>query len=399
MIPAVAPRYGGPSQAVIELCRALENKQVEAEICATDADGPARLPVELGKMVNYRGVRCHFFPHGWSESFKFSRSMGHWLDENVGAYDVLHIHAVFAHATYAAARAARRTAMPYIVRPLGTLEPWSMSQKPVRKRIAWRFLFRDVLEQAELIHYTTEQEREFTEHSLALDRGIVIPNGVDESLLDVCPTGQFRKAHDIPADAPFLLTLSRLHPKKGLDLLLKVFSALKSQGQLAAWHLVVAGDGQAEYVRRLRELVRGTSAEAFVHWTGWLDGESKSAALAEADLFVLSSFQENFGIGAVEAMACGTPVLLSRQVGLAPDILAKRAGWIVNLDAAGLANGLADAVRDPDELSERGAAARALVRERFTWPRIAEECVGMYKKILSQRKQSVVYHEPVADCR
>lgn len=191
--------------------------------------------------------------------------------------------------------------------------------------------------------------------------------------------------------------MSRLHPKKGIDLLLKAFVDLQAQGQLVAWHLVVAGDGQANYVEGLRKIVRGTGSEAAVHWVGWLEGAAKLEALAEADLFVLRSFQENFGIGAVEAMACGTPVLLSRQVGLASEVLAAGAGWVIDLDAAGLRAGLAKATSAQSELSARGIAARALARERFTWPRIADEWAVAYNKLSLGRHESVVTHEHVVN--
>jgi glycosyltransferase involved in cell wall biosynthesis len=385
VIPAVAPRYGGPSQAVIEMCLALLRAGVDVELCATDADGKGRLDVELGKPTLYRGVRTHFFRRDRSEAFKFSRSMDHWLDGNIAGYDIVHIHAVFSHATHAAARACRRHRVPYIVRPLGTLEPWSMQQKRPRKLIAWHFFFRRVLLEASAVHYTTEQERELTERSLKLSGGIVIPNGVDEELLEVQASGKFRGQHGIPADAPFVLTLSRLHPKKGIDLLLNAFIDLKAQNKLAEWHLVVAGDGEADYVEGLRRIARGTAAESAVHWVGWLEDAAKFEALAEADLFVLSSFQENFGIGAVESMACGAPVLLSRQVGLALEVRNAGAGWVVNLNGAGLRDGLAEATDNPTELATRGTAARELVRERFTWPRIAAEWTAVYERLSLRR--------------
>ncbi len=398
VIPAVAPCYGGPSQAVIEMCLALQRADLDVELSTTDADGNGHLAVELDKPSLYHGVRTHFFRRDRSEAFKFSRSLQRWLDENVARYDVVHIHAVFSHATYTAAQACRRHQVPYIVRPLGTLEPWSMQQKRPRKLVAWHLLFRRVLHEAAAVHYTTEQERELTEQSLGLNKGIIIPNGVDESLLAVEPNGKFRSEHGIPADAPIILSLSRLHPKKGIDLLLKAFLELRTQGQLAGWHLVVAGDGERQYVERLREIARGTGFEAAVHWVGWLEGEAKSAALAESDLFALSSFQENFGIGAVEAMACGTPVLLSQQVGLASEVLAAGAGWVVNLDAAGLRVGLAEAATSSAELATRGAAARALVRERFTWSRIAEEWSAAYGKILAAEKSRGLTHEHTVNC-
>jgi glycosyltransferase involved in cell wall biosynthesis len=386
VIPAVAPRYGGPSQVVVEMCLALQHAGVDVELCATDADGNGRLDVELGKPTLYRGVRTHFFGRDRSEAFKFSRSMDHWLEGNIAGYDIVHIHSVFSHATHAAARACRRHRVPYIVRPLGTLEPWSMQQKRLRKLIAWHLFFRHVLLEASAVHYTTEQERELTERSLRLSGGIVIPNGVDEELLEVQANGKFRQRHGIPADAPFVLTLSRLHPKKGLDLLLNAFIDLKAQNKLAVWHLVVAGDGEADYVKGLRRIARGTAAESAIHWVGWLEDAAKFEALAEADLFVLSSLQENFGISAVESMACGTPVLLSRQVGLALEVCNAGAGWVVNLKGDGLRNGLVEAADNSTELAIRGDGARELVRERFTWPRIAGEWTAVYEKLSLERE-------------
>jgi len=213
-----------------------------------------------------------------------------------------------------------------------------------------------------------------------------IPNGVDEELLEVQASGEFRKRHGIPANAPFVLTLSRLHPKKGIDLLLSAFVGLKTQNKLAEWHLVVAGDGEVDYVERLRRIARGTAAESAVHWVGWLENAAKFEALAEADLFVLSSFQENFGIGAVESMACGSPVLLSHQVGLAPVVCNAGAGWVVNLDGDGLRNSLVEVAGNSTELATRGDAARELVRERFTWPRIACEWTAVYERLSSKRE-------------
>jgi glycosyltransferase involved in cell wall biosynthesis len=398
VIPAVAPRYGGPSQAVIEMCLALQHAGVDVELCTTDADGDGRLTVELNKPSIYRGVRTHFFRRDRSEAFKFSQSMKQWLDNNVAHYDIVHIHAVFSHSTHAAARACQRHHVPYIVRPLGTLEPWSMQQKRPRKLLAWHLVFHRVLDGAAAVHYTTEQERALTEQSLHLHNGIILPNGVDGALLTIEPTKTFRARHGIPADEPVMLALSRLHPKKGIEMLLTVFIDLRNRGKLTSWHLAIAGDGDADYVEKLRSMTRGTSVEAAVHWVGWLEGTAKREALAEADLFVLSSYQENFGIGAVEAMACGTPVLLSRQVGLASEVLAAGAGWVIDLNVRGLSNDLVEATSNPTELVVRGAAGRSLVRKRFTWPAIADQWTTAYERLVSGSDESVVAHKHVVNC-
>jgi glycosyltransferase involved in cell wall biosynthesis len=243
---------------------------------------------------------------------------------------------------------------------------------------------RRALSQAAAIHYTTEQERNGTESAFGLQRGIVIPNGVTEDLAQTLRPPS--------AEPPTLLALSRIHPKKGLDLLLRVFVELKIENQLTGWHLVIAGDGEHQYVESLQNFARNTAAEPFVQWTGWLEGDAKLSAMKTANLFVLSSHQENFGIGVLEAMACGTPVLVSNRVGLATDIQKARAGWVVNLDEKGLRAGLIEACSAAGELKQRGAAARTLVQERFTWPRIAAEWISRYESILAQTpKPSLIY--------
>src|SRR5205085_1067284 len=126
VIPSVAPRYGGPSRAVVDMCRALRGGGVDTLIATTDADGEGRLAVELGRHTLFKDVPAIFFSRQWSEAYKYSRPLAHWLDAHVGDFDVVHIHAVFSHACLAAAKACRKRGVPYVVRPLGTLDPWSL---------------------------------------------------------------------------------------------------------------------------------------------------------------------------------------------------------------------------------------------------------------------------------
>src|SRR5216683_7337951 len=123
VIPSVAPRYGGPSNAVLAMCRALGRKGVDVLIATTDADGEGRLPVEHGRVTSYGGTPAIFFPRQWSEAFKYSHPLAHWLDQHVADFDAVHVHAVFSHACLAAGQACRRAGVPYVVRPLGTLDP------------------------------------------------------------------------------------------------------------------------------------------------------------------------------------------------------------------------------------------------------------------------------------
>ena len=145
VIPSIAPRYGGPSSAVVGMSNALQHAGVAVQIATTDADGPTRLRVPHGTSVEWAGVPTVFFPRQWSESFKYSRPLAGWLTDHVAGFDVVHIHAVFSHACLAAASACRRRRVPYIVRPLGTLDPWSLQQKTVKKQVLWHFGVRSML--------------------------------------------------------------------------------------------------------------------------------------------------------------------------------------------------------------------------------------------------------------
>jgi glycosyltransferase involved in cell wall biosynthesis len=385
VIPAVADRYGGPSRAVLEMCRALEERGVETLIATTDADGAGRLPVPLGRPTRYRDLTVVFFPRRFGEGLKYSGPLARWLDAHVSDFDVAEIHAVFSHACLAAARASRRHGVPYVVRPLGTLDPRGLRRKFVRKRVVWYSSARSMLREAAAVHYTTREERELAETTLGLERGVVIPLGVDASLFEVGP-GAFRVRHPELREQPYVLTLSRLDPVKGIELLLDAFGRLPAGTESTRWQLVVAGTGDTDYVQSLR--ARAARANAPVHFVGWLEAADRVGALREAGLLAAPSIQESFGLAVVEAMACGVPVLVSDQLHLAKDIEDAGAGWVIPLDATAIARALAHALGDASQRVARGRAGRALVRARFEWSGIAAELEGLYARLASRGRWS-----------
>jgi len=381
VIPSVAPRYGGPSLAVVQMCRALRGVGVDPLIATTDADGPGRLPVPLARVTDYQGVPVIFFSRQWTESFKYSAPLSAWLRKHVAEFDLVHIHAVFSHACLAAASACRRWSVPYLVRPLGTLDPWSLRQKRLRKWLLWHAWVEGMLRAAAVIHYTSEEERRLSEGLLGLDRGAVIPLGVDDVLLSDPPPQHFRGRHPELGEAPYVLLLSRLHFKKGVELLLRAYLDLVREPEFAHWHLVIAGDGDAAYVQSLERLAARDGRGGSVLFTGWLAGSEKTAALRGAALFVLPSRQENFGLAAVEAMVCGVPVLVSSQVNLAEEIKVAGAGWVAALERRALAVALAEALSDEVERHRRGGEGRQLVLRRFTWPTVVRELMALYRTV------------------
>src|ERR1051325_10743542 len=125
VIPSVSERSGGPATAIVPMCRALMREGIEVLLVTTDAG----LPESNGSVLDYKGVPAKFFRLQLGESFKYSRPMADWLNANIKTFDLAHVHAIFNHSSVAAARACREAGVPYVIRPLGTLEPWSMTQK------------------------------------------------------------------------------------------------------------------------------------------------------------------------------------------------------------------------------------------------------------------------------
>ncbi len=384
VIPAVAPRYGGPSQVVFAMCKALMEKGVETLIATTDADGPQRLPVEMGRPIDYRGVPVIFFPRQYSEALKYSRPLARWINQHARQFDVAHIAAVFSHASFAAAHACRLHHVPYIIRPLGSLATWSMRQKPWRKRIMWHIAAKRMLHRSAAIHFTSREEQRQAANRFHLRQSVVIPLGVHESLFhhDLRVAGQhFRQRHPTLGSHPFVLALARLHPVKQIELLIHAFLDLPPRADLQTWKLVIAGDGQPAYVKALQALVRQRGGEAAVLFTGWLDGIEKRTVLQEAGLLAQTSLHENFGLSIVEAMASGTPVLVSPQVNLSEDIQRAHAGWVTPSERHAVCRTLEAVLGQPDERRIRGLAGQAFVRQHYAWPHVAEQLIHLYQSI------------------
>jgi glycosyltransferase involved in cell wall biosynthesis len=378
VIPAVAARYGGPSSAVVGMCRALRDVGVETLVATTDADGPSRLDVPYGRPVDRDGVPMIFFRRALSEAFKWSGGLSRWLSRHVADFDAVHVHAVFSHSSIAAGRAARRHAVPYIVRPLGTLDPWSLERRPVEKRALLRLGVRSLIDGAAAMHYTSADEMRLAERAVSpRAAGVVIPIGIDDAYFQ-------RMAPSTGNDTPYVLSLSRLDPKKGLDVLIEAFHSCAATLPDGRARLIIAGDGDPAMVERLRALASAGPGKSRVDFVGWVSGARKLELVRGASVFALTSHQENFGISVAEAMAAGAPALVTPGVNLGADIERAAAGWVVPQNARAVSAALVQALSDRAEREKRGAHARELA-EAFRWTRVAEALGALYEGVARPR--------------
>jgi glycosyltransferase involved in cell wall biosynthesis len=290
----------------------------------------------------------------------------------------VHVEALWEEIQHQGAKIAHRLRVPYVISPHGMLDPWSLSQSRLKKQIYMALRLRRDLNRASALHFTTSIERDLTTPLKLKPPAIVEPNGVDLREFDALPArGAFRARHPQIGERPMVLFLSRVHPKKGLDLLVPAFAAAAPPSAV----LVIAGpdsDGYAEQVRASAE--RAGIGERII-FTGMLRGRDRLEPMVDADLFVLPSYQENFGIVVAEALACGCPVIISDQVNIHPEISAAGVGAVVPTKVEPLADAIKRWMSDDSLRRAAAAKAPAFVRERYDWNQIAQRWIGHYEKL------------------
>jgi glycosyltransferase involved in cell wall biosynthesis len=308
--------------------------------------------------------------------------LSRWLAQHVQDYDLVHIHAIFSYASIPAAFYAKRYGVPYIVRPLGVLNRWGVkNRRPWLKQLSFRFIEQRILANAAAIHYTSEQEQIEAEELGVTSRAIIIPNAVDDALLSsFCSAGRFRARYPQFADRLIILFLSRVDEKKGLDLLLPAFACIKNQ--LPESLLVIAGNGDPDFIGQLQQEARRLKIDKDIVWTGFLDGEEKRDAFADANLFVLPSYSENFGIAVIEAMACGLPVVISDQVGIHREIAVAQAGLVTSCEADALAEALLHLIGDTEKRKSMGKNGQRWVHQHCSSKTVTEKLLALYQQIL-----------------
>lgn len=328
------PAGGGPIEAIIRL--ALEHQR----------DG--RL-VELATLDDPNAAWVRDFPlrlHALgpvSSKYGYTRRLVPWLLENSSSFDVVVANGLWQYTSFAVWRTVRCTGTPYVVFPHGMLDPWFKQRYPlkhVKKWLYWPWGEYRVLRDAAAVIFTSEEERRLARQSFWLYRcnEIVIRYGTAPPPGDAARQRElFLQAFPAVAGTRPVLFFGRLHEKKGCELLVRAFaSAVASASPDARWHLVLAGPvADEEYRGRLEALIRDCCPAGLVTWTGMLTGDLKWGAFRAADVFVLPSHQENFGIAVAEALACGVPVLISDKVNIWREVQHDRAGFIDSDDENG----------------------------------------------------------------
>ena len=383
VIANLAPRYGGPVKVCLELCEQLTKRGNHVSIFTTNLDFPEGLiDVSIHKRVQKSGVEIQYFPVQF-RPWVYSHGLGKELRIRLKTFDIVHIHGLYRYPQAIAAHYARKYVVPYVVCPHGSLDPFLYNNRRNRyvKRIYERLIEFRNLNRASAIHFTTEEERQLTGFLDMKADAVIIPNGIfPDRYKTLPPKGSFRKKHGF-YDERIILHLGRINFKKGLDLLVKAFSRVA--GRCDDCVLVIAGPDNEGYSAMVRQWIREEGIEERVLFPGMLHGVEVLEALVDADVFALPSYTENFGIGVVEAMACGVPVAISDKVNIWREVAESGAGKVAPCDADRFMGIMLELLDNPEAARQIGKKGKTLVKERYQWSKVAVAMEHAYRSIIS----------------
>jgi glycosyltransferase involved in cell wall biosynthesis len=379
VIPSLDQRDGGPSVALPLMARGLAMHGMSVDVATTISDGDAsRLGIPLGEPVERDSFTVRYFRRQTS-FYKTSLPLLRWLGSHARDYALVHNHALFSFAPLAGARASRRSGVPYLMRPLGLLNTWGMeNRRPWLKAASFRLLDRPALDHASAIHYTSSEEAREAARLHLRAKPVIVPLGIDLAPFRILPDKELFLAR-FPAarDRPLVLFLSRLDPKKGLELLLDSFAAVQADSPRAM--LVIAGSGAPEYEAKLKAVATSLRLDSDVLWTGFLEGDDKLAALAAACIFVLPSYSENFGIALLEAMAAGLACISTDRVALAKECT--EALQMVPCESEALRAALIHLLREEGARLSLGQLAASRARDLWSLEATGAQLAAVYRTI------------------
>jgi glycosyltransferase involved in cell wall biosynthesis len=359
VISSVLEVHGGPSVSVTTLCRELAALGHEVTL-HSHAPGPSSPPPSSYRLRLYSAARV-------LPQLGLSREMPAGLRAAARAGEIMHVHGLWMLADVWPAWAVRGSDCQLVAAPRGMLEPWALAQRRWRKRAMWLAYQGPAVRAAKLLHVTAESELEAVRALGLRAPAALIPNGV--AIPNEDETAHFA------APRRTLLFFSRVHPKKGIEPLIRAWC--QTQDAFPDWQLRVVGPGAAPYAASLATLARELRAQR-ISFVGPAYGAAKTAEFRDAQLFVLPTYSENFGLGVAEALAHGVPAIVGRGAPWS-GLSAEGCGyWIDNSVAAiGACLRTALALR-PAELQALGARGRAWMMRDFSWRERAKELVEAY---------------------
>ncbi|MGO9312921.1 MAG: glycosyltransferase [Syntrophobacteraceae bacterium] len=361
VVPSIFEEASGPSYSVVRLCESLITQGLEVTLAALDW-GPLPSPPPFLKTFSLGlGPR----------RLGRSPAMLNWLADHAHSrtIDLIHNHSLWMMPNVYPGRVARKYDVPLVVSPRGTLSKWAFKSGARVKRVFWPLVQKPALAATACFHATAESEFEDIRRMGFRQPACVIPNGID------IPPPKLRPH----TDARTLLFLGRIHPVKGVDMLLRAWAAVEPR--FPEWELRIAGPNNNGYLPKMQSLAEELGLKRVV-FCGPLYGDTKQAAYREAELFVLPTHSENFGITVAESLAAGTPAIVTKGAPWS-SLERNRAGWWIDIGVDPLVACLEEAMsQSRSELINRGRFGREWMVRDYSWARIGQMTHLTYRWLL-----------------
>ena len=344
-------------------------------VLATTANGKDELPVYKNAPKNVDGVDVYYFPRWTKDHSQLSPALLWYLLRNARRFDAVHIHSWWNLSVLLTTFVCLLRGVKPVLSPRGMLSPFTIAGrfKPIFHRFAGKKLLKNTY-----LHTTSPQE---TQECLAMIPDwphTDLPNFLDTPLLNL-PKPTHLNGHSNRSNHTLkLLFLSRLHQKKGVELLLDALAQVTFD-----WSLTIAGGGETDYVEQLKKQSKNLAIDLKINWLGWVNATERTAAFEAADLLVLPSHNENFANVVIESLAAGTPVLVSKYVGLSEYVVANNLGWVCDTSIDSLRDTITEANHQQTRRHQIAERSPAQIRADFDPSVLVQRYLKMYHELQS----------------
>lgn len=368
----------GPTHIVHKIAEQLVDQGCKVSICHLTNRGMDTVLPDDSRITAF-GYQSRGSPR-----YGYSPALRKGLERILNDFDVVHSHALWMYPNFALYQAVRNRKVPYIIAPQGALDKWSLQQNQIIKRIYGTLIERNILNTAAAVQAVSEYER-LNLREFGVSAPIeVIPNGVSLDVFEKRPSREKARASlNIDPDSLVLLFLGRLHPKKGIDVLIQAVAGLKIK--YPKLMLVIAGsDGASGYQQKLNKIIINHGVTDKVKFLGEVRENEKLTAFSCADIFTLISQSEGLPVAAIEAMACGLPVVITHGCHI-PEVEEYGAGLITECNPSSSINAIKPLLDNPVLRHQMAKSARQLIEEHFQWNAITAKLIDLYQRVCSEK--------------
>lgn len=374
--------YGGPARSIPAMCEGLAQAGAEVNVFTTNACGSSVLDVPTVQPINVDGVIVNYYKRSnlLPLRYFYSPDLGRACHDQIQQFDIVYLCGTWTYPFLACSSSCRRATVPYVISPRGSFMAWSMEQKKLKKRIYLELVERRYLDEAAVLHCTSKLELDQMKRWNFCPPIRLIPNGIDLTPFRALPQrGKLRMLLAIPDSAPVALFSGRLHKEKRLDRIIGAFSHVLAE--IADAHLVIMGQEEDGSGMLAKKLAIDLGISDSVHFTGMLTDVDLTQAYADADILVLLSRRENFGMSAVEGMAAGLPLLLSSDVGIGDHVKREKAGFVVPGDSFEVEKAWIFLLRSAQLRSEMARAGLNLAFNYYSSEAVAKQMLGLFQEV------------------